>query len=122
MLDWFDPGFTHEDFRGMGKTPEQYAHSRLDPTPSAAVSYKAAQRGAVRMTILSPGMRHTAFTDDLWSSASTEAERGRFAEYLKQVRTATRLFFERSLNGDYRELCALRIPQIHIVCFQSPAR
>jgi len=46
MLDWFDPGIDDEDLRAMGKTREQYAASRLEPSPAALSAYRAVRRGA----------------------------------------------------------------------------
>src|SRR5262249_799865 len=45
MLDWFDPGIDDKDLRTMGKTREQYAASRLEPSPAALSAYRAARRG-----------------------------------------------------------------------------
>jgi len=123
MLDWFDPGISVEDLRAMSKTREQYAASRLEPTPSALNAYRAAQRGALRITILTPGMRHTAFTDDVWSGASTSEQRTRFADYLLQVRAITRQFFESALNGTGRNsLCSEPVKDTLTQCFTPEAQ
>ena len=57
MLDWFDPGIDDEDLRAMGKSLEQYAASRLEPSP-------VARRGALRITCRLPacGTRHLPTT------------------------------------------------------------
>jgi hypothetical protein len=118
MLDWFDPGISDEDLRAMSKTREQYAASRLEPTRAALDAYRAAQRGALRITILSPGMRHTAFTDDLWSGASTSEQRTRFGDYLLQVREITLRFFGSALNGTGRNsLCNEPVKDTLTQCF-----
>jgi len=105
MLDWFDPGIDDEDLRAMGKSREQYAASRLEPSPAALNAYRAARRGALRITILTPGMRHTAFTDGLWSAASSDTQRTRYADYLRQVGAITLNFFRQRLDETQHSLC-----------------
>ena len=119
MLDWFDPGLDNEDLRAMGKTRQQYAASRLEPSPAALSGYRAARRGAFRITMLTPGMRHTAFTDDLWSRASSDTQRARYAGYLSQVRMITLRFFELALNGSTQNsLCAALLKETYTQCFK----
>ena len=119
MLDWFDPGIDDEDLRTMGKSREQYAASRLEPASTALDAYRAAQGGALRITMLTSGMRHTAFTDDLWSSASSDDQRVRYAEYLRQVRLITLRFFESALNGTGQSsLCRESVKDTLTQCFQ----
>jgi predicted dienelactone hydrolase len=121
MLDWFDPGLDDEDFRAMGKTREQYAASRLEPSASALAAYRAVRRGAYRITILAPGMRHTVFTDGPWSAASTNEQRQRYADRLNQVRSITRGFFDAALKDD-RPSCDLSFAATHIICFTPQSR
>jgi len=119
MLDWFDPGIDDDDVRIMGKTREQYAASRLAPSPAALNAYRAARGGALRITILTPGMRHTAFTDGPWSSASSGAQRTRYAGYLTQVRVITRWFFDLALNGTIRNSpCGAPAKETLTQCFE----
>jgi pimeloyl-ACP methyl ester carboxylesterase len=119
MLDWFDPGIDDEDLRAMGKTREQYAASRLEPAPAALSAYRAARRGAFRITMLTPGMQHTAFTDDLWSNASEDTQRARYAGYLSQVRVITLRVFELALNGsDGNSVCGTAMKETYTRCFK----
>jgi hypothetical protein len=123
MLDWFDPGIDDEDLRTMGKTREQYAASRLEPSPAALNAYRVARSGALRITILTPGMRHTAFTDDLWSSASSDTRRARYADYLRQVRVITRRFFELALSGNIQNsVCGTAVKDTYTQCFKPTDR
>jgi hypothetical protein len=123
MLDWFDPGIDDEDLRAMGKTLEQYAASRLDPSPAALSAYRAARRGAARITMLTPGMRHTAFTDDLWSNASSDTQRARYAGYLSTVRVITLRFFELTLNASTKNsVCGTVVKETYTQCFKPTDR
>ena len=123
MLDWFDPGIDEQDLRAMGKTRQQYAASRLQPSSAALNAYTAAGGGARRITMLTSGMRHTAFTDDLLSSASSDSQRARYAEYLTQIRVITLNFFELVLNGDLRNsVCATPVKETYTQCFEPSAQ
>jgi dienelactone hydrolase len=123
MVDWFDPGVDDEDLRSMGKTRNEYAASRLEPPPAAVGAYRAAQRGAYRITILKPGMRHTMFTDGPWSTASLDSERARYAAYLNQVRSITLQFFEIALKRSLRSpVCGGAVKDTHTQCFAPATR
>jgi len=98
LLDWFDPGLDDEDFRSMNTTRESYALSRLAPSGAALEAYRAPRGGSYRITLLSPGMQHTAFTDTPWSRAASDSERARYAGYLRQIRAATLAFFDRAFE------------------------
>jgi hypothetical protein len=120
LLDWYDPGIDDDDLRAMGKTREQYAASRLEPTPAALNTYRAARRGAFRITILTPGMRHTAFTDDPFLSAPSDMQRARYAGYLNQVRGIVLKFFELALHGDIGSLvCGSSLEGTYTQCFAA---
>ena len=120
MLDWFDPGIDNEDLRAMGKTREQYAASRLEPPPAALSAYRAPRRGAFRITMLTPGMRHTAFGDDLWSSAASDTQRARYAGYLSQVRVITLRFFELGFSGSVQNsICDTPVRETYTQCFKQ---
>src|SRR5262249_4265435 len=122
MLDWFDPGLDEEDFRSMNMTREQYAAVRLQPLPAATDAYRAPLRGAYRITMLSPGMRHTAFTDDPWSGASSDMDRARFAAYLNQVRRITLDFFARALERNVGSpVCGATVKDAYTQCFAPAA-
>ena len=116
MLDWFDPGLDDEDLRVMGRSREQYAASRLEPSPEALNVYRAPIGGSVRITILTPGMRHTAFTDDLWSAATSDTQRMRYANYLRHISTITLNFFHTALNTD-NSLCGAAEKDTYTQCF-----
>ena len=82
-----------------------------------------AQRGAVRVTMLTPGMRHTAFTDDLLSNASSDAQRARYAGYLRTIRAITLRFFELALNASTENsVCGTVANQTYTQCFQPTGR
>ena len=69
--------------------------------------------------MLTPGMRHTAFTDDLWSSASPDTQRARYAGYLSQVRVITLRFFEWGLNGStQKSMCSTPVKETYTQCFK----
>ncbi|MBS1855631.1 MAG: hypothetical protein JST11_09725 [Acidobacteria bacterium] len=120
MVDWFDPGISDEDLRAMGKTREQYAASRLEPPPSALSAYRAARRGAIRITMLTPGMQHTAFTDDLWANASSDNQRARYADYLSTVRVITLQFFDLALHAS--SVCDVVVKEAYTQCFKPTGR
>jgi hypothetical protein len=121
MLDWFDPGIDDEDLRSMRKTREEYAATRLEPSPAALAAYRAAQRGGYRITMLTPGMRHTAFTDDPWSNASSDNERARYAAYLSQIRSIVLEFFDLAVKRTVpNPLCGGAAQNTFTQCF-APA-
>ena len=120
MLDWFDPGLDDEDLRSMNKSREQYAATRLEPSPAALAAYRTVQRGAYHITILTPGMRHTAFTDDPWSSASSDVEHARYAGYLNQIRAITLRLFELALQRGRSSVCGGTFKDTYTQCF-APA-
>ena len=64
-------------------------------------------------------MRHAAFTDDLWSSASSDSQRDQYANYLRQVRVITLRFFESASNGSTQNsLCAAPVKETYTQCFE----
>ena len=98
LLDWFDPGLDDGEFRSMKTTRERYALGRLPPSAAALEAYRAPHGGSYRITLLSSGMQHTAFTDTPWSQATSDSERARYAGYLRQIRAATLAFFNRAFQ------------------------
>ena len=99
MFDWFDPGSDEEDLTGMCTTMEAYAIGRLTPISAALDSYRATG-GSYHYTILRAGMKHTAFTDLPWLSATSEATRARYREYLDVIRRTVRTFFDHTLQRE----------------------
>ncbi len=121
MVDWFDPGLDDGDLRSMNTTLQKYAAARLVPSTAAVDSYRAAQRGGYRVTILTPGMRHTAFTDSLWANASSDSQRVLFADYLRQVRVITQAFFDFEFERNPQDpFCRNSPADLHTQCF-APA-
>jgi hypothetical protein len=98
LLDWFDPGLEDEDFRLMNTTRKRYAAARLAPDSTALQAFRAVRGGAYHITLLTPGMEHTAFTDIPWSRATSESQRAQYAAYLRQIRAATVAFFNHTLK------------------------
>jgi predicted dienelactone hydrolase len=99
MFDWFDSGLDEEDFSGMHTTPTEYARARLKITGAALEAYRGANNGSYQYTMLRRGMSHTAFTDLPWLTASSEANRARYSEYLDVIRRTVRAFFDHTLKG-----------------------
>jgi predicted dienelactone hydrolase len=100
MFDWFDSGLDEEDFTGMHTTPTDYARARLKATGAALETYRGANSGSYHYTMLRRGMSHTAFTDLLWLTASSEANRTRYCEYLDVIRRTVRAFFDHTLKDE----------------------
>jgi predicted dienelactone hydrolase len=100
MLDWFDSGLDEEDMAGMHTTPTDYARARLKATGTVLEAYRGAKSGSYHYTMLRRGMSHTAFTDLRWLTASSEANRARYSEYLDVIRRTVRAFFDHTLKDE----------------------
>jgi Platelet-activating factor acetylhydrolase, isoform II len=100
MLDWFDPGLEQEDYIGMHTTAVDYARDRLKSTGASLDAYLSPGGGSYHVTILRGGMRHTAFTDLPWLTATSPANRARYAEYLEIIRSTVLTFFEYTVRGN----------------------
>jgi hypothetical protein len=100
MLDWFDSGLDEEDMAVMHTTPTDYARARLKTTDTALEAYRGAKSGSYHYTMLRRGMSHTAFTDLRWLTASSEANRARYSEYLDVIRRTVRAFFDHTLKDE----------------------
>ena len=99
MLDWFDSGLEEEDMAGMHTTPTDYASASLKSHQGTVLeAYRGAKSGSCHYTILRRGMSHTAFTDLRWLTASSEANRARYSEYLDVIRQTVRAFFDHTLK------------------------
>jgi hypothetical protein len=92
MFDWFDSGLEEQDFAAMHTTLADFAAARLRVSGEALDVYQNALNGSYRLTLLEPGMSHTAFTDLRWLTA--EGNRPLFARYLESIRRTVRLFFD----------------------------
>ena len=119
-LDWFDPGVTEDDLRAMHTSLAAYAQSRLKPGAAALAAYRAADAGSYRLTMLQPGMMHTAFSDLRWITATSEDDRARYAEYLATIRITVRQFFEQTLlsRAPATLACGASDGQLLTQCFQ----
>lgn len=100
MLDWFDPGLDEEDFTGMQTTQKEYAMARLKATGAALEAYRSAIGGSCHFSMLQRGMSHMAFTDLPWLTASSEANRTRYVEYLQVINRTVRKYFDQTLKGE----------------------
>ena len=99
ILDWFDPAFDAQDYAGMRTTPSNYARQVLRPVETAMEIWRQPEQGSYRITLLKKGMLHTAFTDMRWLTATSDANRARFMDYLALIREVTRAFFDQTLDG-----------------------
>lgn len=120
MFDWFDPGFNDEDYAGMHTSPVDYARARLKPSGAALEAYRSPSGGSYHVTVLRPGMSHTAFTDLPWLTATSQAHRTRYAEYLDVIRSTVRDFFDVTLRGSPRHIfaCDSVDSQVLVQCFR----
>jgi hypothetical protein len=98
-LDWFDPGLDAEDYAAVGTTPYNYARDLLRPLETDLKIWRQHEGGSLRLTLLKKGMAHTAFTDMRWLTATSDASRARFLDYLTRIRQVTRAFFDQALYG-----------------------
>ena len=98
MLDWFDPGLDEKDFTAMRTTLTDYAMARLKATGAALEAYRGANAGSCHFSMIQRGMSHAAFTDLPWLTASSEANRARYGEYLEVINRTVRTFFDQALQ------------------------
>lgn len=120
MLDWFDPGLDQEDYMGMHTTAAGYARNRLKSTGASLDAYLSPRGGSYHITILQTGMRHTAFTDLPWLTASSSPDRSRYAEYLTIIRSTVLNFFENSVreNAGHSFVCDSLNGQTLVQCYE----
>ena len=121
MFDRFDPGFDEEDFAGMGTTLIDYAQSRLTADGAALDDYRSPTGGSYRFTLLSRGMRHTAFSDLPWLTTEFDVSRARYGQYLGTIRLTVRRFFDRALRGEEPrlEICGSLEDEVLVQCYHS---
>ena len=98
MLDWFDSGLDQQDFAAMHTTPGDYAKARLKPSGAALEAYQAVEGGSYHFTLLQPGMKHTAFSDLPWLTASSDPTRAQYGRYRSAIRVTVREFFDHMLK------------------------
>lgn len=83
----------------MNTTRERYAAARLTQYAAALQAFRAVRGGAYHITLLTPGMQHTAFTDIPWSRATSESQRAQYASFLRLIRAATLVFFNKTVKN-----------------------
>jgi predicted dienelactone hydrolase len=118
MLDWFDSGVDAEDLSALHTSLAEYASSRLKPGAAALAAYCAPRKGSYRLTMLQPGMLHTAFSDVRWLSSTSDGDRLGYSQYLATIRTIVREFFDETLKHSQRDFqCGSVQGQVLMQCF-----
>jgi len=98
MLDWFDPGLDKEDLNGMHTTLTEYAIARLKAQAAALRAYRDVNGTSYHLSMLTPGMQHTEFTDLPCLIGNSETSRSRHLQCLRVVRRVVVAFFDSTLR------------------------
>ena len=99
MLDWFDPGLDQADLTGMHTTIAEYAIRRLEANGARLNSYRDVDGRSHHLSILTPGMQHSEFTDLPWLTSNSETSRSRHLKHLELVRRALVALFDSGLRN-----------------------
>jgi len=119
MLDWFDPGLSEQDLAAMHTTLHGYAGARLEPAGEALKSYVTVVGGSYRITIVTPGMSHLAFTDAKWLGAADASAASQAASQITVIRKLTLLFFDSVLGNNQAGLCGGSHEDFIVQCFRK---